>query len=106
MAFSFFFRKDINAGIARFEATPGAMLLDVRTPGEYERGHVRHSVNIPLQELARSLDSLPNKDTPIFVYCQSGARSGRAADVLRRTGYGDVTDIGGVRNYRGALEKS
>ena len=47
---------------------------------------------------------IPEKDTPIFVYCHSGARSRRMAGVLQKLGYTNVTDIGGIVDYQGPLE--
>lgn len=51
------------------------MLLDVRSEGEYAEGHLEGSVNIPPNKPA-GID--PPKETPLFVYCLSGARAGRA----------------------------
>ncbi len=92
---------DINEGVRRFRETAGAILLDVRTRGEYEERAIPQSINHPLDELA-SLPSVVEKaDTPLFVYCRSGARSARAAAYLRGIGYSNVTDIGGILYYKG-----
>ncbi|MBK6754185.1 MAG: rhodanese-like domain-containing protein [Flavobacteriales bacterium] len=60
----------------------GAIIIDVRSPSEYANGHVKGSLNIPLDELLRSMHRLP-KDKPIITCCASGARSASAANSLR-----------------------
>lgn len=66
-----------------------AVLLDVRTHDEYAKGHVMGSVNIPYDELANRSGELP-QDKPIVLYCQSGARSTVAEDILRDKGFRDL----------------
>lgn len=96
---------DINQGIETFRNTPGAVLLDVRSPQEYADGRIPGSKNIPLPELPKNLASLPDKDAPIFTYCLSGGRSQRAAAFLEKAGYVNVTNIGGINSYHGEVEK-
>lgn len=102
--FSFLRGPDIHAGLAQFEAAPGAVLLDVRTPEEYAQGHIPGSRNLPLDALDGVGQVVPGRETPLFVYCLSGARSRQAAAVLGRMGYTQVTNIGGISGYRGELE--
>ncbi|HMN05040.1 MAG TPA: rhodanese-like domain-containing protein [Flavobacteriales bacterium] len=64
----------------------GAVVLDVRTTGEFAGGHVKGSINIPLDQLAKKLNKL-SKDKPIIACCQSGARSGSAVAFLKDQGY-------------------
>jgi phage shock protein E len=75
----------------------GATLLDVRTPGEYQAGHVEGARNIPVQELAARMSEVP-RDHPIVVYCQSGGRSAQATAMLVAAGY-DAHDLGGIANW-------
>ena len=89
----FFRRPDINAGVEDWMGTPGAVLLDVRTPAEYREGHIPGSRNVPLGGLDQ-----------VFAYCLSGSRSRHAAALLRRMGYQHVTNIGGISGYRGKVE--
>ena len=96
---------DLAKGLQEYEKTPGAVLLDVRTPEEYAGGHVAGSRNLPLQMITRVEDEIPEKDTPVFVYCQSGGRSRRAAAFLEKVGYSRVKNIGGLAGYSGPLEK-
>ena len=92
---------DINSGVKLFRETPGAVLLDVRTPQEYAERHIEGSINIPLQVLGASLDKLPDKNAAIFVHCLSGGRSSVALSFLQRCGYTNVTNIGGIMDYTG-----
>jgi len=95
---------DINFGVERFQATPGAVLLDVRTGEEYAQGHIPGSRNVDVQDIGRAAELVQDKDTPLFVYCYSGARSSRAVSALRSMGYTNVTNIGGIAGYRGQIE--
>ena len=97
--------SDLAQGLAEYEKTPGAVLLDVRTPEEYAQGHVAGSRNLPLQVITRVEEEIPDMDTPVFVYCQSGGRSRRAAAFLEKVGYANVKNIGGVAGYNGPLER-
>ena len=103
--FGFLQRPDLGQGLERFAATPNALLLDVRTQEEYADGHIPESRNLPLQTLGRTELLPPARETPLFVYCLSGVRSRQAAGLLRRIGYTDVTDLGGICNYRGKVVK-
>ena len=103
--FDFMKRPDMGQELERFARTPDALLLDVRTEEEYAGGHIPDSRNVPLHTLAR-VPSLPGTlETPLFVYCLSGARSRQAAAILRRMGYSHVTDLGGISNYHGKVVK-
>ncbi len=95
---------DIGQGIKEYGAADGAVLLDVRTPQEYREGHIPGSKNVPLQELGRVTAVAAGKDTPLFVYCHSGARSRQAVNELRRMGYLQVKNIGGIAAYTGKVE--
>lgn len=103
--FDFLKGPDITQGISEYAATPGAVLLDVRTPQEYREGHIPGSRNVPLQSIDKVTGFADGQDTPIFVYCYSGARSGQAVSVLRRMGYTSVKNIGGIAAYSGKVER-
>ena len=103
--FNFFRRPDTNQGVLDCRATPGAVLLDVRTPQEYAEGHIPGSRNLPLQRLDAVEDLIGGKETPLFVYCHSGARSRQAVSFLTGKGYTNVTNIGGITAWSGKVEK-
>lgn len=96
---------DINQGVKEYGAAPGAVLLDVRTPQEYQEGHIPGSVNVPLQSLGREGTLPAGKDTALFVYCHSGARSRQAVGLLARMGYANAKNIGGIAAYTGKVEQ-
>ncbi len=103
--FNLFKRADIDQGVKTYHETPGAILLDVRTAEEFRGGRIPGSNNVPLQSIDKVTAMIKDKSIPIFVYCQSGARSRMAANMLRRMGYESVTDIGGISAYSGAIER-
>jgi len=71
----------------------GAYLVDVRTPVEFAEGHVKGSVNIPLDTIANNLQQFSNKKN-IIVFCRSGNRSGQAKLILENNGIKNVTNGG------------
>lgn len=74
---------------------PAAFVLDVRNTGEYQEGHVRGAVNIPLDELRFRLGELP-PNVRIHVHCRSGFRSHLALRILRESGYENVVNVTGA----------
>ena len=103
--FDFFKQPDVNRGVEEYQSTSGAVLLDVRTPEEYRSGHIPGSRNISLQAIDRVASVAENKDTALYVYCQSGARSRQAAGMLKQMGYTNVNNIGGIAAYAGKVER-
>jgi phage shock protein E len=84
---------------ARALVAEGALLLDVRSAGEFANGHLVGARNIPVGELASRITELDDKLRPIVVYCASGMRSASAAAVLRRAGFSRVEDLGGMSRW-------
>jgi glyoxylase-like metal-dependent hydrolase (beta-lactamase superfamily II)/rhodanese-related sulfurtransferase len=83
---------------------PEAAVLDVREPEEFASGHVPGAVNLPQADLATRLDEVP-RDRPVFVICQGGFRSLRAAQYLRQRGFSSshVASVkGGTEAWRAA----
>ena len=80
--FDFFKQANINQGIEEYKRTAGAVLLDVRTPQEYQEGHIPESKNVPLQQLNNIVSVVKNTEIPLFVYCYSGARSLHASGMF------------------------
>jgi len=79
----------------------GAMIVDVRTPAEYQVGHIKGSVNIPLQVLDKNIAKL-KKDQPVITCCASGMRSGSAKSMLKAKGF-DVHNGGGWNSLQSKL---
>ena len=102
--FDFFKQPDINQGVQEYKNAAGAVLLDVRTPQEYREGHIPGSQNMPLQQLDKVEEVTENKDTILYVYCHSGARSRQAVSLLKHMGYTNVHNIGGIAAYSGKVE--
>lgn len=80
-------------------------LVDVRSPQEYAAGHIPGAISLPLDELGKAAALLPDPKARIFVYCLSGGRSSMAVSMLKRGGYADVHNIGGITAYQGKLER-
>ncbi len=100
--FSHLFCIDINRGVRNYQDTPGALLLDVRSREEYERKHIEDSLSLPLSELDRAGEIVPSPDTPLYVYAYGGETSAKAASRLKKMGYSNVNDIGGIKRCCGA----
>ncbi|WP_121355566.1 rhodanese-like domain-containing protein [Flavisolibacter nicotianae] len=64
----------------------GAVIIDVRTPAEYNSGHIKTSKNFPLNELKQKVDELRSYQKPLIIVCQSGMRSGTAKSFLEGRG--------------------
>lgn len=76
------------------------VLIDVRTPAEYNNGHVPDTVHIPLQELTDRLDDVAQyKEDTVYLICQAGGRSGKAAQYLEGLGYDVVNVMGGTGGW-------
>lgn len=103
--FDLFKSKNINQGIKEYQSVQGAVLLDVRTSQEYMEGHVPESKNVPLQTIEKITALVKNRETPLYVYCYSGARSNQAIQLLQRMGYTKMTNIGGISSYSGKVER-
>jgi thioredoxin 1 len=88
----------------RIEEDSSAILLDVRTPDEFSKGHLHNARNIDwndtdFEQQIKTLD----KSQPVFVYCLSGGRSSAAADNMRSNGFKHVYELeGGIMKWRAA----
>ncbi len=72
----------------------GAIIIDVRTSGEFSTGHIKGSINIPVDKLAHNLNKLKAKNKSIITCCASGARSAAAKSILKSHGYENVFNGG------------
>ena len=77
----------------------GAVILDVRTKGEYQSGHIKNSINIPIDNLQQNIKKL-NKDKAIITCCASGARSASARKILLSNGFEQVYNGGSWYSLR------
>jgi rhodanese-related sulfurtransferase len=95
---------DHDPALAHKLVAAGAVLLDVRSPDEFNDKHLPGAVNIPVGDLGGRLDEvkkLSGGDTqkPIVVYCASGNRAGRAKNVLSGAGFQQVTNLGSIGDW-------
>jgi phage shock protein E len=72
----------------------GAIVVDVRTKGEFANGHIRGSINIPLDQLRNNLNRFSDKNKVIITCCASGNRSGMAKGILKEKGHVNVYNGG------------
>ncbi|MBP2282442.1 rhodanese-related sulfurtransferase [Flavobacterium sp. CG_23.5] len=82
----------------------GAFLVDVRTPAEFAEGHVKGSINIPLDQVPNQLAKFKGKEQ-IIVFCRSGNRSGQAKMILEQNGFKNVTNGGTWQDVNEAISK-
>jgi len=74
-----------------------ALIIDVRTPAEWETGHLAHAKHIEWQVIDEKITDLTkDKNATIYVYCRSGNRSGKAKKILDQLGYTNVINAGGI----------
>lgn len=85
--------------------TPGGVLLDVRSPGEYRTGHIPGSINVPLKSIHEADKIIKSKDALVCVYCQSGVRATNAVTALKGRGYTNVKNLGGMKKYHGKIDR-
>lgn len=81
----------------------GALIVDVRSPGEYAGGHIKGSINIPVDALRQNLGKLKNKNQVIITCCASGMRSASAKSILKSNGYSEVHNGGGWSGLKSKL---
>lgn len=87
---------EIDGATAKKLVKDGARLVDVRTPEEFAAKHIEGAENVPVDTVeARDMGA---KDKPLVVYCGSGKRAARAAEILRKKGY-TVQSLGGMANW-------
>jgi phage shock protein E len=76
---------------------PNTILIDVRSSGEFGSGHIEGALNLPLDRIEHDITSVvPDKATPLLLYCRSGARSGRACEIVSHLGYLATRNGGGI----------
>ena len=86
--------KQVNVDKVRELVEKNSFIIDVREAYEYERGHIKGAINIPLSELRERIDEIP-RDKPVYLHCRTGQRSYNAALALQNRGYHNVYNITG-----------
>ena len=86
--------RQVHVDTVRSLVEAGAYIIDVRERGEYERGHIKGAVNIPLSEFRGRMNEVP-KDIPVYLHCRSSQRSYYACCQLRNCGWENAVNISG-----------
>lgn len=87
---------------AMIEEEEDYLILDVRTPEEFEEAHIPEAVNVPNETIGtEEIPELPDKEQLIFVYCRSGNRSKQASQKLADLGYTNIIEFGGINDWSG-----
>lgn len=88
------------------EQKKGATVIDVRPTAQYSEGHIKDALNIPEDVIEKEIETkFPKKDTKIILYCNTGNRSGKALEKLKKLGYTNVFNAQGVKQYQYELVK-
>ena len=72
------------------------LIIDVRTESEFQSGHYKTAVNIPLDKISSNLNLIGSKEQKIYLYCRSGARANSAKSILESNGFKKVFNLGGL----------
>ena len=80
------------------------IILDVRTIAEYNEGHIPNAICIPNETIENNtISELPDKEQLILIYCRSGNRSKQAAEKLKKLGYTNLIEFGGIIDWKGEI---
>ena len=83
-------KNEINFDNLKDKVSKGAILVDVRSPQEFNEGHLPGAINIPEYEIRRFKNEMPKLNQQIILYCQYGGRSQDALNMMTRMGYNNV----------------
>ena len=86
----------IMSAIKELIKNPSTVVVDVRSPWEYEMEHIPGAKNIPLEEITGKVEEFKSFKNPIVFYCRSGSRSGMAVSILKQNGIAEVYNGGGL----------
>ncbi|MBN1499868.1 MAG: rhodanese-like domain-containing protein [Spirochaetes bacterium] len=93
--FSFIRRLIIRADVSK-KLKAGAKVIDVRDKSEFSGGHFKGAINIPVDSISGNLKSIGSKEGVYVIYCVSGSRSAAACRILKKAGFNNVTNAGGL----------
>jgi phage shock protein E len=94
-----------DAPVQKIEKIPeNAVVIDVRTPQEFQAGHIKNAINIPYEVIGFKIKQVTEeKDKDILLYCRSGRRSGIALTTLHKMGYTHARNMGGYEAFKQQL---
>ncbi len=94
-----------DAPVQKIEKIPeNAVVIDVRTPQEFQAGHIKNAINIPYEVIGFKIKQVTEeKDKDILLYCRSGRRSGIALTTLHKMGYTHAQNMGGYEAFKQQL---
>ena len=96
----------MNDIVQIMEENENYIILDVRTQAEYNQGHIPNAICIPNETIDENVvNKLLDKNQMILVYCRSGNRSKQAAEKLKKLGYTDLIEFGGIIDWKGEIER-
>ena len=82
------------------------VIVDVRTPEEYDGGHIPNAILVPNESIGDDMpEALPDKEATLLIYCRSGRRSKEASEKLLKLGYKSIYEFGGVIDWPYELVK-
>jgi len=82
-----------------------SMIIDVRTQSEWDSGHLKKAVHLPLDAFESGIESLAkDKEETVYLYCRSGNRSGKALKIMQKLGYTNAVNAGGINEARERFE--
>ena len=92
----------MEEAVTMMKEETGYIILDVRTPQEYNEKHIPGAINIANESIGtENISELSDKDQLILVYCRSGNRSKQASEKLVKLGYTNIVEIGGINSWSG-----
>ena len=96
----------MNDIVQIMEENENYIILEVRTQAEYNQGHIPNAICIPNETIDENVvNKLPDKNQMILVYCRSGNRSKQAAEKLKKLGYTNLIEFGGIIDWKGKIER-
>lgn len=84
----------------------GYLILDVRTPDEYTKKHIKNAINFPLDTISADTAKkvIQNRNQKLFIYCHTGRRSKIASEKLAFLGYVNIVEFGGIDDWKGEMD--